>query len=191
MLKLSRHALDRLRERTRLEEDLIPQLDRLAAKAETGPGRYHLPLYAKDGALKGWAAYKTVAPNDKLVLATILGPDMLPRGSTDLRLYLRGRPAMTIREKLAQLAKKASDCSADSDGDGKITPKELHQHFDDDRDGKVDMKDYAKHINLHMAHPEWLAQETAELVAENEGVPAKEKKAAFSTLRRRLQSQSR
>lgn len=98
---------------------------------------------------------------------------------------------MTLREKLALFAKNAEhgDYGPDEDHDGKISPAELHRHFDADHDGKVDMHDYAKHINLHMAHPEWLAQETAELVAKEEGVPAK-KTAGMAALRRRLQSQS-
>ena len=81
---------------------------------------------------------------------------------------------MTALEKLSAHLKSAEkDYGPDTNHDGKISPKELHEHFDGDRDGKVDMKDYAKHIALHTAHPEWLAKETAQVVAEQEGVPEK------------------
>jgi hypothetical protein len=66
---------------------------------------------------------------------------------------------------------RGEDCGPDEDHDGKISPEELHQHFDHDSDGTVTMQDYARHIALHQAHPEWLAQEMAELVSQYEGVP--------------------
>jgi hypothetical protein len=78
-----------------------------------------------------------------------------------------------VVEKMADYKEnsKGEDCGPDEDHDGKISPEELHQHFDHDSDGTVTMQDYARHIALHQAHPEWLAQEMAELVAQYEGVP--------------------
>lgn len=86
---------------------------------------------------------------------------------------------MDIFEEMRQALKladykensKGEDCGPDEDHDGQISPEELHSHFDHDSDGKVTMQDYARHIALHQAHPEWLSDEMAKLVSEYEGVP--------------------
>lgn len=47
--------------------------------------------------------------------------------------------------------------SPDTNGDGWLSPEELHKHLDIQRRGKVDMGDYAAHIMFHAHHPEYLA----------------------------------
>jgi hypothetical protein len=47
--------------------------------------------------------------------------------------------------------------SPDTDGDGLLSPSELHQHLDIQKRGKVDLGDYAAHIMFHAHHPEYLA----------------------------------
>lgn len=49
------------------------------------------------------------------------------------------------------------DGSPDTDGDGWLSPEELHKHLDIQQRGKVDMGDYAAHIMFHAHHPEYLA----------------------------------
>lgn len=49
------------------------------------------------------------------------------------------------------------DGSPDVDGDGWLSPSELHQHLDIQKRGKVDLGDYAAHIMFHAHHPEYLA----------------------------------
>lgn len=85
--KLARHATDRLKERTKLPEGVISQLDREATRLspELGlrhPGHFYLPIKDKHGAHAGFAAFKVVneGTKPKLVLATILGPEMKPKG---------------------------------------------------------------------------------------------------------------
>jgi len=47
--------------------------------------------------------------------------------------------------------------SPDVDGDGLLSPSELHQHLDIQKRGVVDLGDYAAHIMFHAHHPEYLA----------------------------------
>jgi len=49
------------------------------------------------------------------------------------------------------------DGSPDLDGDGFLSPSELHQHLDIQKRGKVDLGDYAAHVMFHAHHPEYLA----------------------------------
>lgn len=49
------------------------------------------------------------------------------------------------------------DGSPDTDGDGLLSPSELHQHLDIQKRGKVDLADYAAHVMFHTHHPEYLA----------------------------------
>lgn len=49
------------------------------------------------------------------------------------------------------------DGSPDVDGDGWLSPSELHQHLDIQKRGKVDLGDYAAHVMFHAHHPEYLA----------------------------------
>ena len=52
--------------------------------------------------------------------------------------------------------------SPDENGDGVLSPAELHHHLDIQKRGTVDLGDYAAHIMFHAHHPEYLAH-----VAEN------------------------
>ena len=47
--------------------------------------------------------------------------------------------------------------SPDKNGDGVLSPTELHHHLDIQRRGVVDLGDYAAHILFHAHHPEYLA----------------------------------
>lgn len=49
------------------------------------------------------------------------------------------------------------DGSPDTDGDGFLSPTELHHHLDIQKRGVVDLGDYAAHILFHSHHPEYLA----------------------------------
>jgi hypothetical protein len=49
------------------------------------------------------------------------------------------------------------DGSPDTNGDGMLSPTELHNHLDIQRRGFVDMGDYAAHVMFHAHHPEYLA----------------------------------
>jgi len=49
------------------------------------------------------------------------------------------------------------DGSPDINGDGLLSPSELHQHLDIQKRGIVDLGDYAAHIMFHAHHPEYLA----------------------------------
>lgn len=53
------------------------------------------------------------------------------------------------------------DGSPDTDGDGWLSPSELHQHLDIQKRGKVDLADYAAHVMFHAHHPEYLANVVA------------------------------
>lgn len=47
--------------------------------------------------------------------------------------------------------------SPDENGDGVLSPAELHHHLDIQKRGTVDLGDYAAHIMFHAHHPEYLA----------------------------------
>lgn len=84
MNKLALHALDRLRERTRLPDEAVKHLQAYTRDADVPEGFYYLPIQNEDGTHAGYAAFKTVETNsnpNKLVLATILGPHMRPKGT--------------------------------------------------------------------------------------------------------------
>lgn len=49
------------------------------------------------------------------------------------------------------------DGSPDLNGDGFLSPSELHQHLDIQKRGVVDLGDYAAHVMFHAHHPEYLA----------------------------------
>ena len=49
------------------------------------------------------------------------------------------------------------DGSPDENGDGVLSPTELHHHLDIQKRGVVDLGDYAAHILFHSHHPEYLA----------------------------------
>ena len=49
------------------------------------------------------------------------------------------------------------DGSPDENGDGVLSPAELHHHLDIQKRGTVDLGDYAAHIMFHAHHPEYLA----------------------------------
>jgi len=48
------------------------------------------------------------------------------------------------------------ESTPDTDGNGMISPSELHSHFDCNGDGKVDIVDYAAHILFHIENPQYL-----------------------------------
>jgi hypothetical protein len=47
--------------------------------------------------------------------------------------------------------------SPDTNGDGVLSPSELHHHLDIQKRGVVDLADYAAHVLFHSHHPEYLA----------------------------------
>jgi hypothetical protein len=49
------------------------------------------------------------------------------------------------------------ESSPDENGDGVLSPTELHHHLDIQKRGTVDLGDYAAHIMFHAHHPEYLA----------------------------------
>ena len=49
------------------------------------------------------------------------------------------------------------DGSPDENGDGVLSPTELHHHLDIQKRGTVDLADYAAHVMFHAHHPEYLA----------------------------------
>lgn len=49
------------------------------------------------------------------------------------------------------------ESSPDTNGDGELSPTELHHHLDIQKRGVVDIGDYAAHIMFHAHHPEYLA----------------------------------
>jgi hypothetical protein len=49
------------------------------------------------------------------------------------------------------------DGSPDENGDGVLSPTELHHHLDIQKRGIVDLADYAAHVMFHAHHPEYLA----------------------------------
>lgn len=49
------------------------------------------------------------------------------------------------------------ESSPDENGDGVLSPTELHHHLDIQKRGVVDLGDYAAHILFHAHHPEYLA----------------------------------
>lgn len=49
------------------------------------------------------------------------------------------------------------ESSPDENGDGVLSPAELHHHLDIQKRGIVDLGDYAAHIMFHAHHPELLA----------------------------------
>jgi hypothetical protein len=81
-----RHALERIRQRTTLDPDLVHFLQAEADKLVglIPEGFYYLPLLGINGETLRFAAFKTIAsyPHARLVLATILGPEMKPRGTS-------------------------------------------------------------------------------------------------------------
>lgn len=58
------------------------------------------------------------------------------------------------------LDKGTEEAEIDTNGDGWLSPQELHDHLDVNRDGQVCIHDYAAHIMFHGHHPELLAQYT-------------------------------
>jgi superfamily II DNA or RNA helicase len=90
-VKEARHSLDRIQERTSLDPNLIPLLEAEADRLsdQVPPGFYYLPLNGPHGELQGYAAFKTVPgyPHQKLVLATVLGPNMTPKGTSLAHLF--------------------------------------------------------------------------------------------------------
>lgn len=104
MDKLALHAMDRLRERTALDPNIVPYLEAEADRVSdrVPPGHYYLPLHDQ-GQAAGYAAFKTVdtARGPKLVLATVLAPHMKPKGSS--LSHLMQQPQLPAMQKAAVL----------------------------------------------------------------------------------------
>ena len=81
MIKAADHPKDRLTERTQLSPDIIARLREQANHVHVHSGDYYLPLKDRVGNHAGYAAFKTI-PGKGLVLATILSPGMVPRGTS-------------------------------------------------------------------------------------------------------------
>lgn len=79
-LKTSAHAHERMVERTDFHPAHVDLIQRAVDTLSLGPGTYHLPLRSQDGAVQGFAQFKSVPNRRSPVLATILGPEMRPGG---------------------------------------------------------------------------------------------------------------
>lgn len=79
--KLADHVQDRRAERTPfLSKQQIEDLRAAALKLEVEPGPYHTPLKDRHGLLVGHGAFRVI--DGKLVMTTILGKDMKPKGTS-------------------------------------------------------------------------------------------------------------
>lgn len=89
--KQADHADDRLKERIKAEfpADTLTKLRSQAANLHLAPGQYYLPLKNKAGNIAAVAAFKTVGPEDRLILATILTPKKHPPTGTSLSHLLK------------------------------------------------------------------------------------------------------
>jgi hypothetical protein len=58
------------------------------------------------------------------------------------------------------LQRQINEDSPDTNGDGSLSPEELHKHLDIQKRGIVDLGDYAAHVLFHAHHPEYLAPVT-------------------------------
>ena len=79
--KIADHVQDRRAERTPfLSKKQIEDLRAAALKLEVEPGPYHTPLKNHAGNLVGHGAFRVI--DGKLVMTTILGKDMTPKGTS-------------------------------------------------------------------------------------------------------------
>lgn len=126
-LKLAGHAHDRLKERTGLPPATLKPYEAFANELNDGagvpPGRYYIPIRT-NGAVKGYAAYKTVQTKTKpkLVLATVL-PEA-PKGSTNLEFRFRKRETAGVEkfQKAASTLKLAANRLTGMLAGGKLSP---------------------------------------------------------------------
>lgn len=102
LLKEADHAEDRFKERlSHLPPEVLQRARDAAKEIPAGPeDRLHAPLHYQ-GRPVGFAAFKRVGKNRKPVLATILGPQMLPRNSHELA------PVTTDLVKAAEVSPEA------------------------------------------------------------------------------------
>lgn len=84
--KLAYHALERIKERTTLDPNIIPLLEAEADRIsdQVPPGYYYAPINDNKGRLAAYAAFKTVPTYNghRLVLATVLSATMVPKGTS-------------------------------------------------------------------------------------------------------------
>lgn len=79
-VKLAFHAHDRMEERTPLHRSHADHLQLAVDSLKLTGEAYHVPLRGHDGAVIGYAQFKRVPNRANPVLATVLGPEMKPRG---------------------------------------------------------------------------------------------------------------
>lgn len=79
--KHAAHPHDRIRERTPFHEGHIELVQRAVDTLALGEGTYHLPLRLGDGAVAGYAQFRSVPNRRYPVLTTVLGPTMTPSGA--------------------------------------------------------------------------------------------------------------
>lgn len=117
--KRADHADDRLKERIKAEfpPGALNNLRAQAKDLELAPGRYYLPMKDKSGATAAIAAFKTVGPNDKLVLATVLAPKNKPPSGTSLS-HLMKQP---LGEKITQVEASPKTYTIRKNSDGRLT----------------------------------------------------------------------
>lgn len=99
-IKQADHADDRLKERIKAEfpPDTLAKLRAQATELHLAPGKYYLPLKNKAGNTTAIAAFKTVDPDDRLILATILTPKKHPPAGTSLS-HLMKQPLNKVAEE--------------------------------------------------------------------------------------------
>ena len=125
------HSLDRLQERTSLDPEIISTLQAQADTLDLPEGHYYMPLKDQAAKLVGFAAFKTVPdwPKPKLVLATVLGPDMHPKGSNISHLMNVGHAEAT--PYIAPDLTKTADFDTDA-YNAELSPQQraaLHRRF--------------------------------------------------------------
>jgi hypothetical protein len=131
-IKEALHALDRLQERTDLDPNVISTLQAQADTLDLPEGHYYMPLKSPTGVHAGYAAFKTVPawPKPKLVLATVLGPEMHPKGSNISHLMNPSHSQDTAYQ--APDLTKAADFDTDA-YNGALSPQQrgaLRRRFD-------------------------------------------------------------
>jgi hypothetical protein len=97
MVKLARHAHDRLEARTGLKRSVVDVLEKaLRAKpTSTLPQKFHVPLY-QHGTVKGYAAVSQFG--GKPTITTVLSPHMQPQGK---RMFSFDAVQNRLKEKKA------------------------------------------------------------------------------------------
>jgi hypothetical protein len=79
-VKQAFHAHQRMAERTPFKKGYVDELQKAVDMLPLEGPQYHVPLRTKDGVVAGWAQFKRVPNRTRPVLATVLGPNMVPNG---------------------------------------------------------------------------------------------------------------